>query len=106
MPEKLFNVLAGKSADYFELGGVSFEAAPFTLLEYVEYTALPEGDLGARAEFLAEKMRRRVRGNKTDPALITDEWILENMPLPTLNVVQTLFMTGEMPKGTVTPGKD
>lgn len=106
MAEKLFNILAGKSADYFELGGIQFEAAPFTLLEYVEYTGLEDNDLGARAEFLADKMRRRVRGNKVDPAIITDVWILENMPLPTLNVVQHLFMTGEMPSKEAKPGKD
>lgn len=99
MAEQLFNVLAGKSADFFELGGIAFEAAPFTLLEYTEFLGLPDGDLGEQAAFIADKLRRRVRGTKHDPAGITPDWVLENLPLPTLGVLQHLFMTGEMPKG-------
>lgn len=105
MAEKLFNVLAGKSADYFELGGVPFEAAPFTMLEYTEFLAIPDGDMGERAAFIAAKLRARIRGTKHDPVTITADWVLENLPLPTLAVLQHIFMTGEMPKEGGKPGK-
>lgn len=96
--EKLFEAMAGKSATYFTIGGVDFYAAPFTLLEYTIFQSLPEGDLGAKAEFLAEKLQLRLRGVKTPASTITMDWVLENVPLPTLALLQHVLLYGEKPK--------
>lgn len=95
--EKLFAVMAGQSADYFSIGGVEFQAAPYTLLEYATYNALPENDLLAQAEFIAERLQVRIRGTKTKPADITPDWVMANMPVPTLRLLQHILMYGEVP---------
>ncbi|MFC4428027.1 hypothetical protein [Deinococcus navajonensis] len=102
--EKLFEVMAGISADYFSIGGVQFYAAPFTLMEYATYQALPENDLGAKAEFIAEKLQVRIRGTKAKAAEITTDWVMENVPLPTMRLLQHILIYGEKPRDG-TPGK-
>lgn len=94
--EKFFAELAGESADYFEIGGVQFYAAPLTLREYVEFTKLPDG-VEEQAAFLSQKLKRRVRGTKQNPDDITPDWILENVTVPRLKVLQHVLLHGEMP---------
>ena len=108
---KLFAALAGISADTFDLGEVTFMAAPLTIAENAEYNALatvpvrtPDGEVvqiiaeDARAEFWADKLRRRVKNTtKTDPATITAQWFMENCPRPTLGVLEHVRFYGEMP---------
>jgi hypothetical protein len=97
----LFTVLAGQSNDTFTIGGVKFMAAPVALDEYAEFLSL-QGEkgmaLGVQAEWMADKLRRRVQGKDPDPATITQEWVLANVPLPTLSVLQHVLLYGEMPK--------
>ncbi len=105
---ELIKVVAGRSSDHITLGGVEFEAAPLMIREYGEWLALGDADggrsLDARAEFLAEKLRKRVKGTKTDPATITAEWIMDNVPISMLNTLEHLFIHGELPaKGGGTP---
>jgi len=95
----LFTVLAGKSNDTFKLGGVEFQAAPVTLREYGEYLAFEKQPLSDQAVWLADKLRRRLHNpTKTDPDEITAEWLLDNLPLPHLAIVQHILLYGEMPK--------
>ena len=99
----LFTVLAGQSTDTFSIGGVKFMAAPVALDEYAEFLAL-QGEkgmaLGVQADWMADKLRRRIQGKDPDPATITHEWVLANVPLPTLSVLQHVLLYGEMPKVT------
>lgn len=95
---RLFSVVAGESSDTFSIGGITFKAAPYTLMEYALYLALPEEDLGEKASFHAERLKRRIQGTKDDPELITGEWLLENLPLPMLKVLEHIMLYGEMPK--------
>jgi hypothetical protein len=106
---KLFTALAGISADTFDIGEVTFMAAPLTIAENAEYNALPTVQVrtkdgvieiiaeDARAEFWADKLRRRLKGNKTDPAKITAQWFMENCPRPTLAVLEHVMFYGELP---------
>ena len=99
----LFTVLAGKSKDTFQIGGVTFLAAPFTISEYEEYRAatddLPPGEAFRRkAEILAEKLGIRIHGVKPVPADITPDWVRENVPLPTLPVLEHIMLYGKMPE--------
>lgn len=93
---ELFNDLAGRSDAYFTIGGVSFEAAPFTLMEYVQYQNIEQ--FGDRAEFMADRLSRRIRGTTTKPDEITTEWLMDNLPLPRLTYLETLLLTGKPPK--------
>ena len=102
---RLFSEIAGRSQDTFQLGGVEFEAAPYTLAEYAAYLALPDGDLGAKAEFHAERLKRRIRGTKHDPDTVTAEWVLDNLPLPTLQVLEHVMLYGKMPQADGETGK-
>lgn len=95
---KLFETLAGTSSDHFKIGDVDFMAAPLTLREYGEYLALPQGMIDAKAEYLADKLRRRVRGNKTDPATITEDWVMEHLELPMVPVLEHLLLYGKLPE--------
>lgn len=92
----LFTVLAGRSKDFFSIGGIDFEAAPLSLLEYGEMMALPDG-LDAKAEFLAEKLRKRLRRGTDDPALITTDWVMENVPLSMVRTLDHVLLYGELP---------
>lgn len=93
---ELFNDLAGQSDHYFTIGGVSFHAAPLTLLEYVTFQNVEQ--FGDRVEFLAERLRRRIRGTATSPETITTEWLMENLGLPRLSYLETVLLTGKPPK--------
>lgn len=97
--------MAGRSPNTFNLGGVRFEAAPVTIREYGEYLALPDA-LDAQAEWIADKLKRRLSGTKTDPETITSEWVMEELPLPTLRILTHLLIHGEMPgaENTKAPG--
>ncbi|PJI54590.1 hypothetical protein CTI14_13595 [Methylobacterium radiotolerans] len=95
---ELFNDLAGQSEQYFTIGGVSFYAAPFTLMEYVLYQNLPSEELADRAEFLADQLSRRIRGTATKPETITRDWLMDNLPLPRLPYLETVLLTGKPPK--------
>jgi len=95
----LFTVLAGKSSDTFKLGGVEFQAAPVTLREYGEYLAIEKQPIQVQATWLADKLGRRLQNTtKSDLPEITDEWVLDNLPLPFLKIVQHILLYGEMPK--------
>ncbi len=94
---ELFSVMAGRSPHTFSIGGVRFEAAPVTLMEYGEYLALPENRIDLLSEWLADKLKRRLSGTKTDPAVITPEWVLEEVPKPTVAVLTHILLNGEMP---------
>jgi hypothetical protein len=102
----LFTVLAGQSPDTFTIGGVKFMAAPVALDEYAEFLSL-QGEKGmpldVQANWMADKLRRRTHGKDTDPAIITQEWVLANVPLPTLSVLQHVLLYGEMPRAGETP---
>lgn len=109
---KLFDTLAGRAqgADYFKIGDAEFYADPLTLLEWSELQAIPdiehrddsgklikaERDLPAWAEFMAEKLRLRVR-NKFDPANVTSEWLLEHLPFSWINTLDYVLMYGRVP---------
>lgn len=92
----LFTVMAGRSDDTFHIGGQRFMAAPVTLDEYGEYLALPD-KLDAQAEWLADKLKRRLSGTKTDPESITPAWVMAELPLPTMRTLTHLLIHGEMP---------
>ncbi len=95
----LFTVLAGKSADTFKLGGIEFQAAPVTLREYGEYLASQEGSIADQTVWLADKLKRRLQNaTKTDPEEITPDWVLDNLPLPFMKIVNHILLYGEMPK--------
>ncbi len=99
---ELFSVMAGRSQHTFTLGGIRFEAAPVTIREYGEYLALPADAKGnvfedVHAEWLADKLKRRLSGTKTDPDTITAEWVMEELPLPTRNILMHVLIHGEMP---------
>ncbi len=97
----LFTLMAGRSEDTFTLGGVTFEAAPLTLLEVGEFYAFRGTEDGrafdGRCEWLAAKLRSRVR-RPTDPLKVTTEWLLEQLDLPTLNRLEFLLVQGELPR--------
>ena len=95
---ELFKVLAGRSDDHFTLGGISFEAAPLVIEEYAEYISLPDGLFDVKAEFYAAKLRARVRGTKTDPANITPEWVMSNLPVSMMAVLDHVLIHGRMPE--------
>lgn len=105
MATELFKVMAGVSADTFSIGGVAFYAAPLTLMEYGAFLALPENQLDSKAEFLADKLQRRIVGTKVKPDTITQEWLLENLTVPVLTVLQHVLLYGEMPKESAEPKK-
>ena len=107
----LFTVLAGQSSDTFSIGGVKFMAAPVALDEYAEFLALPQlppdehgnprgTSLNVQADWIANKLRRRIQGKDHDPATITGEWVQQNVPLPTVSILQHVLLYGEMPKVT------
>lgn len=95
----LFTLVAGRSEDTFTLGGVTFEAAPLTLMEVGEYLASRGTEAGnafdARCEWLAPRLRQRVR--RSDPAAVTEAWLLETLSLPALSIVEHLLIHGELP---------
>lgn len=95
---QLFAVLAGKAEDTFAIGGVVFMAAPLTIAEYAEFKITgTEGDV--QAEFWAGKLRARVHEpTKTDPATITAEWYMENVPVSLVPTLIHLLIEGEMPR--------
>ncbi|GGK11761.1 hypothetical protein GCM10008955_01240 [Deinococcus malanensis] len=97
---ELFSDFAGRSEAYFSVQGVEFMAAPFTLQEFVEYQQLPSDGrhVGERADFMASRLRRRIRGTTTDPATITTEWLMEHLGLPRLGYLETLLLTGKKPE--------
>lgn len=95
---ELFKVLAGTSSDTFSIGGASFMAAPLTIMEYGQFLALPDNDYVAKCAFYAEKLRPRLRGTKPDPATITAEWIMENLPASMIPVLDFLLIQGRMPE--------
>lgn len=105
MATELFKVMAGVSSDTFTIGDVTFMAAPFTMMEYGAFLALPEDAIDLRVEFLADKLRRRVRGNKIDPATITEQWLMENLELPKLPILQHVLLHGKMPEAADTEKK-
>ena len=92
---QLFKVLAGTSEDTFNIGKVSFQAAPLTIMEYAEYLALPEG-FDAKCEYYAAKLRSRQQGTK-DPVAITAEWVMENLPVSMIPVLEHVLIHGKMP---------
>lgn len=94
---ELFKVLAGTSSDTFSIGDVSFMAAPFTIMEFAEYLALPDGNFDTKCDFYAGKLRPRLRGTKPDPATITGEWVMENLPVSMIPVLDHLLIHGKMP---------
>lgn len=106
----LLTVLAGVSKDTFTIQEIVFMAAPLTIAEVAEYNALPTvavtvgGEAreriaeDARCEFWADKLRRRVKGNATDPATITAEWFMEHMESSRLPLLEHLLFYGELPK--------
>ncbi|WP_407570733.1 hypothetical protein [Deinococcus altitudinis] len=107
----LFTVLAGQSTDTFNIGGVKFMAAPVTLDEYAEFLSLPQLPAGpdgrpqgisliVQADWMADKLRRRIQGKDPDPVTITGEWVQQNVPLPTVQILQHVLLYGEMPKVT------
>lgn len=106
---KLFELLAGTSSDHFKIHDVEFFAAPVTLEEYGHFLALQSDDphnptpLDARAEFIAEKLRGRVRGKTADPATITTEWVMQNVTLTHLKVIEYVLLHGEMPAQGASP---
>ncbi len=102
---ELFAVMAGRSSDTFSLGGIKFQAAPVTLDEYGEYLSLPS-ELDAQAEWLADKLKRRLSGTKTDPSAITPQWVMAELPLPTMRILTHVLIHGEMPgaENTKAPG--
>ena len=95
----LFTLIAGRSEDTFTLGGVTFEAAPLTLMEVGEYFAFRQTEDGqafdARCEWLAAKLRSRAL--RVDPITITGEWLLELMSVPALSVIEHILVHGELP---------
>ena len=96
----LFTDLAGISDDTFKIGEAVFMAAPVTLDEYAEFQTVQQGAGPELYAWLADKLRRRVKGVKTDPATITAEWVTANLSLPKLGVLQHVLLYGEMPKAT------
>lgn len=108
----LFETVAGISSDTFTIEGVRFMAAPFTISEQAAYFALPtetDTDASGRAfqyvphdvrfEYLAERLRRRVKDAKADPKDITAEWLMDHLPVPMLDPLLHLLMHGKMPDG-------
>ena len=95
----LFTLIAGRSEHTFTVGDFVFEAAPLTLMELGELFAI-RGRAGItfdeRAEFIASKLRLRVV--KVDPIKITQEWLLEAVGLPELDLLEYVLTYGEMPE--------
>lgn len=102
--EKFFTVLAGTSENHFSIGGVDFQAAPLTLAEYGKFLAVPD-DISEQAHFLADKLKRRVRGTKHNPDDITPEWLMDNLTIAMMATLKHVLLYGEMPEAVGGAGK-
>lgn len=93
---RLFSVIAGQADATFSIGDAEFMAAPLTISEYAVYKSLGK-EMDAEAEFWAEKLRSRIRGTKPDPATITTEWVMDNVPMSLLPTLAHVMIYGELP---------
>lgn len=114
--KSLFAILAGQSEATFSIGGVTFQAAPMTILEYAEYLAVNDGDVTdelragfadvpqltdadlALYTFCARELRKRLApGQNLDAAALDTRWLCANYPQSRVNVLTHLLVHGELP---------
>lgn len=104
--DKLLVVMAGRSTDTMEIGGIDFECAPLTMREYADYLMLPEEMTQEQsAEWIAKQLKKRRRNQTSDEDKVTGEWVLDNIPAITMPVIRHVLINGVLPPAR-TPGDD
>lgn len=114
----LFAILTGQSDQTFAIAGLTFYAAPVTVLDFAVYLGVSaddvtdaqmrpfakyrkvDKDLVARLEWMAEHLRRRLKPPaEIDPAEITALWVAQKVPQIRLSDLEHVLLHGAMPEG-------